>query len=190
MITKYKSELMKNIFFPITCFVIIAVILISCGQQPKTTDNQPKKDQARAKPETMLLSAYLGLKNALIADDAATAAKSGNQLLAALNQMNQIGTAAGRSNDYAEMVDDIKENATHIAANADRITHQREHFESLSNDVNDLVDLLGAPQKLYLNRCPMYNNGKGAIWLSETKAIKNPYYGKRMLTCGAITKEY
>jgi len=168
----------------------MAVVLISCGQQSKRTDNGPKKDLAKTKPEGMLLLAYLDLKNALVVDDATAAVKSGNQLLAALAHLDRTSTATAKSNNYAEIVEDIKKNATHIAANADRIIHQREHFESLSNDVNDLVILLGAPQKLYLNRCPMYNNGKGAIWLSETKAIKNPYYGKQMLTCGAITKEY
>jgi Cu(I)/Ag(I) efflux system membrane fusion protein len=36
--------------------------------------------------------------------------------------------------------------------------------------------------------CPMMNDGKGAYWLSETKDIRNPYYGEAMLTCGE-TKE-
>jgi hypothetical protein len=35
----------------------------------------------------------------------------------------------------------------------------------------------------------MYNDKKGAIWLSETKEIKNPYYGKKMLTCGNVKEE-
>jgi hypothetical protein len=29
---------------------------------------------------------------------------------------------------------------------------------------------------------------KKATWLSETNAIKNPYYGKQMLTCGKTTE--
>ena len=35
----------------------------------------------------------------------------------------------------------------------------------------------------------MYNEGKGAIWLSETKEIKNPYLGGKMLTCGEVQEE-
>ena len=35
----------------------------------------------------------------------------------------------------------------------------------------------------------MYNNKKGAFWLSETKEIKNPYLGKAMPTCGTIKEE-
>ncbi|RYF82932.1 MAG: DUF3347 domain-containing protein, partial [Chitinophagaceae bacterium] len=32
--------------------------------------------------------------------------------------------------------------------------------------------------------CPM----KKALWLSNEKAIKNPYYGSAMLTCGKVTE--
>ena len=59
----------------------------------------------------------------------------------------------------------------------------------LSKDVYDLVKAFGGGQVLYKNFCPMYNDKKGAIWLSETKTIKNPYYGKKMLTCGSVQEE-
>jgi hypothetical protein len=35
----------------------------------------------------------------------------------------------------------------------------------------------------------MANRGKGAIWLSETKEIKNPYFGSKMMTCGKMQKQ-
>jgi hypothetical protein len=35
----------------------------------------------------------------------------------------------------------------------------------------------------------MYNDGKGANWLSETKEIANPYLGKSMPTCGSVKEE-
>jgi len=34
----------------------------------------------------------------------------------------------------------------------------------------------------------MFNNGKGANWLSKEPAIQNPYYGNKMLTCGSVTE--
>jgi hypothetical protein len=37
---------------------------------------------------------------------------------------------------------------------------------------------------LYEQYCPM----KKATWLSESAAIKNPYYGSQMLTCGKTTE--
>jgi hypothetical protein len=46
-----------------------------------------------------------------------------------------------------------------------------------------------AQDKLYYDNCPMYNNGKGGNWLSETKDIQNPYLGKEMPTCGSVKEE-
>ena len=48
----------------------------------------------------------------------------------------------------------------------------------------------GSKQKLYQDFCPMANDGKGAIWISEVKEIKNPYYGAEMLSCGSLKKTF
>ncbi|MBA4167053.1 MAG: DUF3347 domain-containing protein, partial [Chitinophagaceae bacterium] len=82
-----------------------------------------------------------------------------------------------------------KENAEHISENAGKLGHQREHFEMLSKDVYDLVKAFGAGQTLYQDFCPMYNDEKGASWLSETKEIQNPYMGQKMTTCGSVKEE-
>jgi hypothetical protein len=34
----------------------------------------------------------------------------------------------------------------------------------------------------------MANYGKGANWLSKENAVKNPYYGSQMLTCGKVVE--
>jgi hypothetical protein len=56
----------------------------------------------------------------------------------------------------------------------------------LSEDVYDLVKNFGAGQPIYHDHCPMYNENKGAMWLSEMKEVKNPFYGAEMLTCGTV----
>ena len=56
----------------------------------------------------------------------------------------------------------------------------------LSEDVYDLAKAFGAGQPLYHDHCPMYNENKGAMWLSEMKEVKNPYYGSKMITCGTV----
>jgi hypothetical protein len=47
-----------------------------------------------------------------------------------------------------------------------------------------LIKAANPNEAIYYQNCPMYNKGKGANWLSKDNAIKNPYYGKEMLTCG------
>ncbi len=132
---------------------------------------------------------YLALKNALVADNDKAAASAGKQLFSTLKNVDMKAIPANKHKQYMEIAENAKENAEHIGDNAGKIDHQREHLASLSKDVSDLIALFGTTQKLYQDYCPMYNDGKGAVWISEAKAIKNPYYGSQMLTCGSVKKE-
>lgn len=143
----------------------------------------------KAVPTTALLASYLKLKNALVADQAKDAAAAGKEMVAAFASFDQAALTAEQSKTYTEIHDSAKEHAEHIEANATNIVHQREHFDMLSKDMYDLVKLLGAGQTLYVEHCPMYNNDKGASWLSTEKEIKNPYFGASMLTCGSVKEE-
>lgn len=132
---------------------------------------------------------YLALKNALVADNDKAAANAGKQLFITLKNVDMKSIPTNKHKNYMDIVGNAKENAEHIGDNAGKIDHQREHLASLSKDISDLIALFGTTQKLYQDHCPMYNDGKGAVWISEFKAIKNPYYGNQMLTCGSVKKE-
>lgn len=136
-----------------------------------------------------IVSGYLAVKNAFTADKSADAAAAGKALEATFRGFNKTAMTAEQQKTFAEIADDATEHAEHIGANGGKIEHQREHFALLSKDVNDLVKAFGGGQPLYQDFCPMYDGKKGAIWLSETKDIKNPYYGKKMLTCGKVQAE-
>jgi hypothetical protein len=60
----------------------------------------------------------------------------------------------------------------------------------LSKEVHDLIKTFGTDQKLYQDYCPMYNQGKNGYWISETKNVKNPYYGSEMLSCGRMVQAF
>ncbi len=135
-----------------------------------------------------IISNYLTLKNALTKDDAKGAGVAGKTLYATFNAVNVNSIDAKLKKEYVDIADDAKEHAEHIGANADKLEHQREHFVMLSKDINDLIKTFGTKQKLYQDFCPMANDGKGAIWISEVKDIKNPYQGTKMLTCGSMKK--
>ncbi len=136
-----------------------------------------------------IVSNYLALKNALTKDDSKAAAKAGKNLYATFNAVNLNSIDAKLKAEYLDIADDAKEHAEHIGANGGNIEHQREHFAMLSKDINDLIKTFKSEQKLYQDFCPMYDGGKGAIWISETKEIKNPYLGAKMPTCGSVKKE-
>ncbi len=132
---------------------------------------------------------YLHIKNALANDDGGEAASGGKAFVAALAKFDKSIITAEQKKGYSDIEVDALEMADHISTNADKIEHQREHFDMLSKDMYDIVKTFGAGQTLYQTHCPMYNDNKGANWLSETKEIKNPYLGKKMSTCGSVKEE-
>ena len=136
-----------------------------------------------------ILSNYLQLKNALTKDNTNDAATAGKALETALKNFDKSALTAEQKKTFEDIESDAREHAEHIGANGGNIKHQREHFDLLSKDMYDLVKAFGAGQTLYKDFCPMYNDNKGAIWLSEAKEIKNPYYGKSMSSCGSMKEE-
>ena len=145
-------------------------------------------DQKTSKT-TAVLNSYLELKNALVADNSEVAATAGKTLLDALAKFDQSSIAEAQKQEVIDIIEDAREHAEHISENIGKMDHQREHFELLSNDIKDLIAVTGTDRVLYKTFCPMYNEGKGGIWLSETREIKNPYFGSKMMKCGEIQEE-
>ena len=136
-----------------------------------------------------ILDNYLQMKNAFAKDNDKDAAAAGNAMVTAFANFNTASLNETQSKMYNDIQDDAKEHAEHIGANAGNIKHQREHFDMLSKDIYQLVKTFGGGQTLYYDYCPMYNDGKGADWVSETKEIINPYLGKSMPACGTVKEE-
>ena len=136
-----------------------------------------------------IVKAYLQIKNALVADNGKAAATAAEKMVKAFKSFDVSGYTSEQRKEITEIIENAGEQAEHISENAGNIEHQREHLEILSNDLIDLVAITGSSTTLYQTRCPMYNKGKGGIWLSETREIKNPFYGNKMLTCGSVQKE-
>jgi uncharacterized protein (DUF885 family) len=187
---------MKNIIFAIA---ISAISLTACNnssnkstESNKTNDNPAPVVQtatASASPVGGLLQTYLQMKNDFANNDDKGAADAGNKMLKAFNGFDESSLKEADKKSFEDIRDDAKEHAEHIGMNAGNIKHQREHFDMLSKDMYDLVKKFGAGEKIYVDFCPMYNDKKGVTWLSETKEITNPYFGKDMNTCGTIKEE-
>jgi len=194
---------MKNITLYLTAVTMVVMGILSCNSNSAKTDSSANDDTisetvadtSKSQDGKHLKSGfsiapivkdYLSLKNALISGDDKMAANEGKNLLTTLTKIDMASIPNDKHKAYMEIAADAKEHAEHIGDNVGNIEHQREHLVSLSEDLNDLVKLFGAPQTLYQDHCPMFNGGKGAIWFSETKEIKNPYYGSKMMDCGSI----
>jgi hypothetical protein len=163
----------------------------SQGQNDDTTQAKQKTKIKETKGRAAvkdIVNSYLQIKNALANDNGKDAATAGNAMVDAISKADKGAFNADQTRVYLDITDDAKEMAEHIGRNADKIEHQREHFDMLSTDVYDLVKTFGAGQPLYMDSCPMYNK-KGATWLSENKEINNPYLGKKMPKCGFVKEE-
>jgi Protein of unknown function (DUF2911)/Protein of unknown function (DUF3347) len=134
-----------------------------------------------------ILATYYGVKDALVGDNPKLAATQAKALKAALSQLDTKNWTPKQRTTYDALAKKLETDAEHIGDNAGKIDHQREHFMTLSNNMLSITKSLKINEEAaYLQFCPMANDGKGAYWLSKDNKVKNPYYGKSMLTCGSV----
>jgi hypothetical protein len=127
-----------------------------------------------------ITNAYLDLKNALVESDGGLAQVKAKKLLAELSSHPESRLKADQQKFLAGYVDKLMFDTRHISESTS-ISHQREHFSSLSKNMFTVLKKLKLnTYTVYEQYCPM----KKAMWISELTAIKNPYYGKQMLACG------
>ena len=122
-----------------------------------------------------LLTSYYALKDALVSSNPNVAAASAAAFVKAADALDkEMVTPESR----IALVND----ATAISQSKD-IRLQREKFATLSANVFTLAKTVKlSTEPVYQQYCPM----KKASWLSNNKAIKNPYYGSAMLSCGSV----
>ena len=146
-------------------------------------------DAAVAAYMKKLTDNYLQIKNALIAGKPTEAGDAAQHLLEAMKGFDKSLLAADQKKVYDQYEAGLKENAEHIAQGANDIEHQRGRFADMSEGMYAVVKAFGGGKTLYHDHCPMAKNGKGALWLSEIKEIKNPYFGEKMMECGDVEEE-
>ena len=153
---------MKKIFFMVALFAT-AFLQQSFAQDSTKTQTSP------------LLTTYYALKDALVSSNPNAAAANAGEFLKAIDSIDKkIVTPETRSTLIGD--------ATSISLSKD-IKVQRQKFAALSAHVFALAKMVKlSAEPIYQQYCPM----KKASWLSNNQAIKNPYYGNAMLTCGNI----
>jgi len=129
-----------------------------------------------------LLPAYLKMKDAFVASDAAAVAR---EALNASDQMGQLDRSGMGSMEMAHLDKSI--GLLKSISETEELKSQRAYFVDLNEHMVALASgLKSLQQTFYIQRCPMANNNLGAVWLSTEKEIRNPYYGDEMLTCGKV----
>jgi len=130
---------------------------------------------------------YFAVKDALVKTDGNTASTKATALLSAINAVKMETLNPDEHTVWMKVLKPLKEHSEHIADTKDA-KHQRDHFDSLSLNIYDLIKVSKQESPTYYQFCPMANDGKGATWLSKENVVKNPYYGSMMMSCGKVTE--
>jgi Cu(I)/Ag(I) efflux system membrane fusion protein len=127
---------------------------------------------------------YVNLKNAFVQSDVKMANRAAQEVQKSLLKVDMkllTGDAHMKWMDLSGNLD----KQLRLIISSDKIEDQRMAFSEFSNQFYKTVKTFGLMGKTaYYQFCPMAFNSKGAYWLSESKTIQNPYFGKKMIDCG------
>ncbi|RUT68968.1 DUF3347 domain-containing protein [Flavobacterium cupreum] len=126
---------------------------------------------------------YFAMKDALIKSDAKTTSTKAKDLLTAIGTVKMDKLKTAEHNVWMKVMKKMTADAKSISSTQD-LKKQRETFKSLSKSTYELIKASNPAETVYYQYCPMAD----ANWLSKEKAVKNPYYGASMLTCGNVVE--
>lgn len=146
-------------------FLIVALLATSLTQNTFSQD--------RSVGSSDILTQYYAIKDALVNGNSATASSSADGFLkiasSTLPETNRVALLKDAAN----------------ISKTNNLKKQREYFSVFSDNMSALAKSTKlSTSPVYIAYCPM----KKASWLSSSSAIKNPYYGNAMLTCGKVVK--
>ena len=130
-----------------------------------------------------IFESYFALKDALVKSDGKLVSTLAKDVLANINSVKMEKLSSEEHTVWMKVMSSLKSNTEKIAATT-IIEKQRVVFMDLSANFYALLKVSKQDYSIYYQNCPMYNDGKGANWLSKENEVKNPYYGSQMLTCG------
>jgi Cu(I)/Ag(I) efflux system membrane fusion protein len=129
-----------------------------------------------------VLKSYLLMKNAFVSSDAVQVSAFAKATASSLKVINASSLGKMEQSHIKKSIEMLDAIATN-----DILENQRTHYVILNENMVPIAMNIGSlDPTLYVQKCPMANNNKGAVWLSREKDIRNPYYGEQMMTCGSV----
>lgn len=183
---------------------IIAWLILS---RPDKKEKKPKQQALAVSKHSESFNANVGnfltdyekLSEAFVKWDSTEVVPIAQTLIKDLDSMNLDELKKDSSAIYetaAAFIENAKGDLQTIAAET-KIRPQREVFNNLTDNVYQFLNTVRYDrEKLYLQQCPMaFDDVQAAKWLSKKEEIRNPYlglkdpkYGKGMLSCGETIK--
>lgn len=156
------------------------------GAPPNRTTSVPKAFQHQL---TILYEQSLRLTESLIASNPAKARTQAAAARQALEGINMHLLQEPEHQDWMKQLSRMQAALSSLAAAAD-LEKQRSAYAQFSDGLYLSIKTFGIEDKpVFRQFCPMAQNNQGGYWLSDRKAIRNPYFGEQMLSCGETKEE-
>lgn len=125
---------------------------------------------------------YLKMKDALVQSDSNQVTVFAKKMFEILKNI-KAPDLGNLEKDHFTKTLSILENIT----KSKKLEDQRAHFVTFNENMVQLITGFNSLETtFYIQKCPMANTNKGAVWISTEKEIRNPYFGDAMLTCGSV----
>lgn len=136
-----------------------------------------------------VFGAYVSLKDAFVASDAAKVSAEASNTRKALAGTDMKLLSGAAHHDWMTYLEGMETSLKSIESSSD-LEDQRESFSKLSESLYKSIKAYGlGGATAYYEFCPMARNNQGAFWLSDAEEIRNPYFGDQMLTCGSVKEK-
>ena len=145
-----------------------------------------------------MLDNYFDLANAFVNGDSISAKAVGEKLVISFNHipLAELKKDTSLKKDALLLFAADSSSLTDAQSFADSLTKEtdlakmRQDFSTLNENLYPLlkgINYNGKNKKLYWQNCPMaFGEDNGANWISDTEAIRNPYLGRKMISCGEV----
>lgn len=135
-----------------------------------------------------ILDDYYAMSEGFVKADISTIDKNATALRTSLEGLRIEELKIDTTGIYESVLDPLanaKTAASAILADSS-IDNKRVSFNALSENLRLVFIVVKYDaNKLYWQECPMaFGEDKPGNWLSQTDAVRNPYMGLKMLTCG------
>jgi Cu(I)/Ag(I) efflux system membrane fusion protein len=134
-----------------------------------------------------VVESYLSVQRALSQDDLEQAQAAA---VASVGVVSSVDMCLLEGESHMAWMPVLKEIQTALEgiSQAVSIDQGRRAFDLLSQALTRAVRVFGAMSRkpVYLVRCPMAFDSRGASWLQDAEEVRNPYFGSEMLECGAV----
>lgn len=137
-----------------------------------------------------VVNAYLTMKDAFVNDNIAEVDEAASLMQDKVKQVkpeSMEGQGLEAWQQHANLYVDILKELRHTKD----LQEKRSYFSHISEIVYCTVKSFGLHEEaeLYAVFCPMAFDGKGAYWITNSREIRNPYFGEKMISCGEVKEK-